>query len=369
MKWLLSLIALFGGLYGSPLKEFDVFQRTLSKEYVTDKIKRFLQYSNGIEDFFEIKDDALVLFSSPGDKKEGKAEYTLFFSDQRESFNPYSKKPLNSAKIAIDPGHFGGKFAKLEERYIEIEHEGRLVSFDEGTLTFLTATYLKKLLEEKGAHVFLTRENIGEGAYPESFFDYLKSRPELWQKGVSLSEIFRRDYNRLDLRERARLINEYRADLTIAIHYNAIESNEKVKVTDLNYNLAFIPGAFCANEMTELEDRFHFLRLICTQDLEESVRFANLAIEGFTSRLKAPPFSAPMQNSKCISSGVYSRNLCLTRLIRGPICYGETLIQNNREELKHLSECNEQVDGVCYPKRVREVAEAYLEAIISYFRV
>ena len=74
-----------------------------------------------------------------------------------------------------------------------------------------------------------------------------------------------------------------------------------------------------------------------------------------------------MQNSLSEVGGVFSRNLCITRLIKGPICYGETLIQNNEKELINLSQNDEVVDGIPCPHRVIDVANAYYEAISSFF--
>jgi len=368
MKWVLLLLAVSTHCFCYDFAEFDPFQGRLSKEYVARKISHYLQYSKEIENYFEIQEDALVIFASPKDKKEGAYEYRLAFGDESLSPPQFNfAKPISSARIAIDPGHFGGKWARLEERYIDMEHEGRSVNFDEGTLSFLTAVYLKKILEEQGALVFLTRTKVGEGVYPENFFDWLKKHPEYWEKGVALSTIFRRHYNRLDLRERARLINEYQPDLMIAIHYNAIDCEETIEPTKDNFNLIFIPGAFCRNELASVEDRFHFLRLVCTQDLESSAHFARTLVDVFSKHLKVSPFTSPMQNSLSEAAGVFSRNLCITRLIKGPICYGETLIQNNEKELINLSQNDEVVGGIPCPRRVIDVANAYYEAILSFF--
>ena len=368
MKWLLFLLLFTVNCFCYDFAEFDPFQGRLSKEYVTHKISYYLQYSKEIENYFEIQEDALVIFSSPKNKKDGVSEYRLDFGDKNLP-NPQFNlvKPISSVRIAIDPGHFGGKWARLEERYIDVEHEGLSVNFDEGTLSFLTAVHLKKMLEGQGASVFLTRTKVGEGVYPENFFDWLKKRPEYWEKGVALSTIFRRHYNRLDLRERARLINEYQPDLTIAIHYNTVGCKETIEPTDRNFNLIFIPGAFCNNELASFEDRFHFLRLICTQDLEGSMQLAHVLVDMFSKHLKVFPFTSPVHNSLLEANGVFSRNLCITRLIKSPICYGETLIQNNEKELINLSKNDEVVDGIPCPQRVIDVANAYYEAILAFF--
>jgi hypothetical protein len=358
-------------------RDFDRCQQKLSKEYVTEKIRHYLQYSDEIENYFEITANALAIYASPEDKKLGKVEYALYFGQEFPSFVPEFKHPLSKAKIAIDPGHFGGQFARLEERYVSIELDGKILEFDEGTLTFLTALQLKKMLEAQGATVLLTRKAIGEGAYPEPFFDWLKEHPELWEKGMALSTIFLKHYNRLDLRSRAELINNFKPDLTVLIHYNAIDSElpdpRRTKPTNRNFNLVFIPGGFCKGELANPEDRYHFLRLICTQDLELSRQMAQDLVERFTKYLGVPPLKSAKKevcgfgNSLVSAEGVFCRNLCLTRLIQSPLCYGETLIQNNLNEALELSQSQTTVEGIPCPQRVLDVAEAYFKTIILYY--
>ncbi|CCB88622.1 N-acetylmuramoyl-L-alanine amidase family protein [Simkania negevensis] len=357
--------------------DFDKYQQKLSKKYVTEKIRHYLQYSDEIENYFEITANALAIYASPEDKQLGKVGYALYFGQEFPSFVPEFKHPLSKAKIAIDPGHFGGQFARLEERYVSIELDGKILEFDEGTLAFLTALQLKKKLEAQGATVLLTRKAIGEGAYPEPFFDWLKEHSELWEKGVALSTIFLKHYNRLDLRSRAELINNFKPDLTVLIHYNAIDSElpdpRRTKPTDRNFNLVFIPGGFCKGELASHEDRYHFLRLICTQDLELSRQMAQDLVERFTKYLNVPPLKSAKKevcgfgNSLVSAEGVFCRNLCLTRLIQSPLCYGETLIQNNLDEALELSQSQKTVEGIPCPQRVLDVAEAYFKTIILYY--
>ncbi|QVL57574.1 MAG: N-acetylmuramoyl-L-alanine amidase [Simkaniaceae bacterium] len=376
MKFFIFLLFLITPCFCENFSEFNRYQHQLSKDYVTKKITHFLQYSEEIENYYEVTEDSLVLYASAEDKARGNVEYRLNFGAEVPKPSQFNR-PLSQAKIAIDPGHFGGQFARLEERYVEMEHEGKTLYFDEGSLAFLTALHLKKKLEEKGAIVLLTRKAIGEGAYSENFFDWLKNHPEYWEKGVPLSTIFLRYYNRLDLHARAEIINNFNPDLTLLIHYNAVDSelpdSNQTKETTRNFNLVFIPGAFCQGELVNPEDRYHFLRLICTQDLEKSYEMAQELVSLFTTHLQVPPLKTAKKevsgfgNSLVSADGVFCRNLCLTRLIKGPLCYGETLIQNNLEEALELSQNKAMVEGTPCPERVIDVAEAYFEATVSLF--
>lgn len=353
-------------VWGKDFSDFDSYQKKLKFDDVQKKIDTFLKKDPGIEAYYKITPNSLTLYN-----KNQAVDYILEFEDQTPLQEKGQKQDLRGMKIALDPGHFGGIYAGLEERFISI---GK-VHFDEGTLTFLTALHLKQLLEQEGAIVFLTKENIGEGAYPEGFFDWLKHNPQVWLT-KPLNKIFRLDYNPLDLRARAEKINQFGPDLTLIIHYNSHHAEGDLPsnhfTTASNYNLVFIPGAFCKDELADLDARYEFLRLICTSDLQNSLDLSHHVLAKFSEILKVPVVEASddiRYLGKCclkLEEGVYARNLALTRLVHGPLCYGETLIQNNAQEYKILGKKNFQINGIPCSIRIKEVAEAYFEGIKAY---
>jgi N-acetylmuramoyl-L-alanine amidase len=265
----------------------------------------------------------------------------------------------------------------LEERYVDIDlPKMKPIQFDEGTLTFLTAIYLKALLEKEGAEVMVTRAAIGQGVYRQSFFSWLADQPYLWGEKKHLSQLFRAHYNGLDLRERAEKINQFHPDLTVIIHYNAHDSEEenslKTKVTDRNFNLVFMPGGFCQGELASVENRYEFVRLLVSDDLERSEQLSKCLLAQFIKVLDVPSISAKDGASylerAClkVDEGVYARNLALTRLVHGPVAYGETLVQNNALECLKLAQKDTEIDGIPCSSRIKQVAQAYASGIKDY---
>jgi hypothetical protein len=63
-------------------------------------------------------------------------------------------------------------------------------------------------------------------------------------------------------------------------------------------------------------------------------------------------------------NGMYARNFRMTRLVRGTLCLGEPLQQNNMEEARRLAEI---MDGRV-PERVKSVARAYYDAVRKYVK-
>lgn len=360
--------------------DFDRYQDRWTRQEIEEKLGLFLQKDAKLSSYFSVNNDTFILYNAPDSQKDREVEFCLRFAKEKKNLEKETKKrDLVGLKIAIDPGHFGGPYARLEERYIDIPpslERDQQIQFDEGTLSLLTATYLKVLLEKEGAIVMLTRDRIGEGVYQQHFFDWLGKNPRLWSGEISLSKLFRKYYNPLDLRARAQKINEFCPDLTVVIHFNShhVEQEDSSNhcITPHNYNLVFIPGAFCRGELTEHENRYEFLRLLLSEDLHRSLSLSRTILASFNKKLGVPIVSkaddARYLDRVCLKleEGIFSRNLAMTRLVHSPICYGETLVQNNIDECRNLSRMDFVIAGQKCSSRIKQVAEAYFEGIKEY---
>lgn len=371
---LLSQVLVFGAI------DIEPYQNRWTRAEIEEKLGNFLQKEGHIGSYFSLTDEAFTLYNAPEIQSDRTVDFCLKLAKEKKGpENLQRRENLVGVKIAIDPGHLGGPFARLEQRFIDLPPslDREEIQFDEGTLSLHTALYLKTLLEKEGAHVMLTRDKIGEGVYPEPFFAWLGKKTELWKGEISLSRIFCKYYNPLDLRARAEKINAFAPDLTLMIHYNSEDppagapSNNTLIAS--NYNMVFVPGGFCRGELTEYENRCEFIRLLATEDLEKSLHLSREILRSFGKHLKVPIVSesdgARYLNNVCLKleEGIYARNLALTRLVHGPICYGETLIQNNIDECLHLSRKDFVIDGKPCSSRIKQVAEAYFEGIKNYF--
>src|SRR5206468_4094291 len=68
--------------------------------------------------------------------------------------SPERNKPLSGLKIALDPGHLGGSWAKMEERWFQV---GDSKPVQEGDLTLSVARLLATRLHDLGAKVSFVR--------------------------------------------------------------------------------------------------------------------------------------------------------------------------------------------------------------------
>lgn len=310
----------------------------------------------------------------------------------------YKQGALKGKRIAIDPGHFAGNMqtARIEQKFIEFKPSSAntlkdTVRFNEGTLTFQTAAILRQLLLEQGATVMLTRPQQNYTAFQISYEQWLATRRKpvldsLYKakaidatrytrlSGLSKEKLFWEFFRDYELMERSRLINRFKPDATIIIHYNVDEKNtDWVNPGNKNFTMAFIGGGMTGDNFGKPINKVHFLRLLLSRQLNGSELLSALTVKAFTTRMGIPAArqgDADYLRDNCLktpSEGVFCRNLALCRTINSVLVYGECLYQDNLEECRHLNVCDYEFQGQHVPKRIYEAADCYFHAINEYF--
>lgn len=329
---------------------------------------------------------------------------TLITTDSSKNRDPDTSLPLSGVKIALDPGHVAGnmEMAKTEGKFIEMDFsdkgKAKHIAFYEANLTLATCLLLQQKLEKQGASVFMTRKIPNLAANGDTYANwykahFYKSLDSAYQAGgftkkeydelrslrtkntlLSRKRIFHKLFKHIDNKIRAALINDFAPDLTLIVHYNVDASNKQwTRPTSQNLNMVFIPGAFSEGELDQPERRLEFLRLLLTDDIERCATFGKYIIKALQDSLQVPvpagetlPEYLTKYSIKTEIDGVYSRNLALTRNVRGIVCYGESLYQDNREECLMLNEKTQSIQGIRYGNRVEQVANAYYGGILEY---
>jgi N-acetylmuramoyl-L-alanine amidase len=379
------------------------------------KFDKYLPKEPSVKNFVAISDTGIALYASPEARAKNQFEYSLNWQ-QIDRLNQLFKnrhfalktayesgdllhllgdsivvispsktealpnKPLLGWRIALDPGHFADNLAtaKIEGKFIEMNlAKGLKISFFESELAWYTAQILQKKLSNLGASVMLTRSQFAYTAFGYSFNDwyekYQKSQTDSGKTALNKPQAFVRKFFRPELNERARLINDFRPDLTLIIHYN-VEANNLgwSKPVTSNQSMAFVGGAFQAKELNLPENRFHLLRMLLTDEIAQSSQFSAMVLQKIAEKLGIQATQEPnnqgflQETSLPINQGVYARNLTLTRQVWGTLCYIEPLFQDNEKECKLLNMRDLSFEGRKIPRRLEEVAEAYLQAILAY---
>ncbi|MDQ6626540.1 MAG: N-acetylmuramoyl-L-alanine amidase, partial [Verrucomicrobiota bacterium] len=152
---------------------------------------------------------------------------------------PKAKKgrPLSGVKIALDPGHIGGKWAQMEERWFQV---GDSKPVQEGDMTLQVAKLVAAKLRMMGAVVTFVRaktepvtpkrpgdlkevakavlQRAGDASPRETYSgpaDPEKEHTLQWEQELLF-------YRNSEIRRRAEIVNKkIRPDVTLCLHFNA----------------------------------------------------------------------------------------------------------------------------------------------------
>jgi N-acetylmuramoyl-L-alanine amidase len=306
--------------------------------------------------------------------------------------------PLYGIKVAIDAGHLASSFSEAmnEQKFLyflrdSLKNPLDTVKIYEADLTFKTSMILKAMLEEKGATVFLTRPTQSLSTFGCSYsYWFANYKKKVLDSLLQINKLEASEYRKLnnlpeynffwdffrdyELSNRARIINNFKPDVTTIIHYNVDEKNVPWKKTSPNdFTMAFIGGSFTADRLENIESKLNFLRLLFGDQINRSEKLSHITVHQFSENLKIPiacSEDADYLKNNCLCSkdhGVFSRQLILCNKVNSPLVYGESLYQDNIDECKWLMQNTTTAYGVKTNDRVVKVAESYYNAIMIYF--
>jgi N-acetylmuramoyl-L-alanine amidase len=365
--------------------------------------REFSIYSSEISmlaDFFEHttykqQEQLLKLKGTKKYSKRQRDSVWIYVDDRKKITKGKKSMPFEGYRIAIDPGHFATNLndAQIEPKYLyfvkdSVKFPNDTIKLFESELTFNTAYLLKKMLEEQGIKVMVTRSQKDFTSFDCTYIDWFTRHRvrvlDSLKKTGSMSgdrytklikepedKFFRDFFRDYELANRAKKINEFIPHATVIIHYNVDEKNEPwKKMSDKDYTMAFIGGAFTKDNLERTESKLHFLRLLLTKQLNQSEKLAAQTVYNFNKNLKvdiASQFDADYLKENCLmttSKGVYARNLILCRVINSPLVYGEALYQDSYRECELLMRYDMEKYGIKTNDRLYKTALSYYQALI-----
>jgi hypothetical protein len=319
--------------------------------------------------------------------------------DKKKIVKQDKNLPLHGYRIAIDPGHTAVNLAdaQIEQKFLyfvkdSINHPHDTIKLFESVLTFNTAQLVQKMLEEQGAKVLITRDQHNFNSFNCSYSAWLTNNKirvldslktanvipkEKYKKLIKMNDrdLFWEFFRDFDLNNRSRIMNDFNPHVSLIIHYNVDEKNEPWKQSSKkNYTMAFIGGAFTSDNLDKPENKIHFLRLLLTDQLDQSEKLAAQSVSCSSKNLCIPvasQFDANYLKDNCLftgSPGVFSRNLNLCRLINSPLVYGESLYQDNEHECEALMKTDINYKNIKTNDRTLLVAKSYYEAVFNYLK-
>ena len=292
---------------------------------------------------------------------------------------PQPGKPLAGLRIAVDPGHLGGSFARMEARWFQI---GNSRPVEEGEMTLIVAKLLKQRLELMGAEVWLTRAKNGATTPLRPGNLKANALGSLQEEGIVPSEqsiefeAERLFYRVGEIRNRALIVNKkIRPDLVVCLHFNAEEwgNPQKPTLTNKNHLHLLLCGAISGTELQHEDERYTMLIKLLSGTHREELGVSEAVARSLASATGLPPFIYHSLNARPASSNPYLwiRNLLANRLYECPVVYCEPYVMNssavfNRVQLgDYLGRRN--VGGVMLPSIYREYADAVAQGLADYY--
>jgi N-acetylmuramoyl-L-alanine amidase len=378
------------------------YQETITRDEFTHFIHDVYCTHGFGDDLFKIDNDSAQILK----KRDAHSFFTLRFAKDEASrrhvprlWRPAKslpparpEKPLANLRIALDPGHLGGKWAKMEERWFQV---GDTPPVQEGDLALRTAQILAPQLRKLGAKVFFVRKD-SEPVTPQRPDDFKQlARKILIKNGVPQpradvldpndpakeqtvrwqSEILFYRYS--EIRRRAVLVNtKLHPDLVLCLHFNAEGWGDPNNPTliDTNHLHLLVNGSYLKEELDFDDERFGMIRRLLSRAYDEELPLADAVAASMAKATGLPPYQYPTTRTttKVGSSGyVYARNLLATRLYRCPVVYCEPYVMNSRDVFDRIQagdyDGTRNLNGTEHKSIFREYADSVAEGLRNYY--
>ena len=302
------------------------------------------------------------------------------------------EKALSGLKIALDPGHLGGKWAKMEERWFQVDDSKPV---QEGDLTLRVAQLLATRLRDLGAKVSFVRDadEPTTSKRPDDFRDL--ARRILIKNGVAhpRADVFDSSdpekehtirwqseilfYRYSEIRRRAALVDfKLHPDLVICLHFNAEGWGDPTDptLTDANHLHLLVNGSYLPEELEFDDERFEMVRRLLSRVYDEELPLADEIATAMARETGLPPYTYPTTNSTTrvgASGYVYARNLLATRLYRCPVVYCEPYVMNSKDVFARIQagdyEGTRNINGVDRKSIFREYADSVADGLLEYY--
>ena len=383
-------------------KLLQKFQKTITHDEF-ERLLRGVYCTHGInEDFIRVDEKVACILMD----RDAQSWFTLRFATSEAKAAaiprwwrlaralPKSKKagPLSGLKIALDPGHIGGAWAKMEERWFK---SGDAAPVEEGEMTLFVAKMLAEKLRALGAGVSFVRDKT-EPVTPYRPDDFRETaRAVLKAEGVeNPPEDFQRPddpsreqtvrwqseilfYRTSEIRERARRVNSnLHPDVVLCLHFNAEAWGDERNptLTDKNHLHLLVNGSYLPAELEPDDLRFEMLRRLLSRAFDEEIKIADVAALAVAKKsgLPAYEYTKDIVTKVGTSGYVYARNLAATRLYQCPVVYFEPYVMNSVDVFARVQagdyEGARVVNGIERPSIYREYVDGVVDGLVEYYR-
>ncbi|WP_395734814.1 hypothetical protein [Prosthecobacter sp.] len=306
---------------------------------------------------------------------------------------PLKGRPLLSdIHIAIDPGHIGGAYARMEERMLSFA-PGE--SIQEGDLTLTTAQVLAERLKALGAYVSLVRDRA-EPVTPQRPSDFvIQARQLLVDAGFPLPQenytgvtgdakiltvqwqsekLF---YRVSEIHARGEKVNAtIKPDVVLCLHFNAEAWGDATapQFSPMNHMHVLVNGCYSPLELEQQDVRFEMFRRLFSRVHQEELPLAEAVANGMRLATGLPAYVYTTPNARRIGSNsyVYARNLLANRLYDCPVVYLEPYVMNNEETYHRLLRGHflgrTLIAGRLQSSAIEDYVQGVVKGVVAYYQ-
>ncbi|MEZ5385885.1 MAG: hypothetical protein R3F13_10245 [Prosthecobacter sp.] len=299
---------------------------------------------------------------------------------------------LSDIHFAIDPGHIGGNWAMMEERFLSFA-PGEAIQ--EGSLTLTTAQVLAERLKALGAYVTLVRDRL-EPVTEQRPADLLSparqllveagfSQPQESYSGMTGDEKIitvqwqseKLFYRVSEIHARAKKINEsIKPDVVLCLHYNAEAwgSAASPQFSPVNHLHVLVNGCYSPLETEQQDVRFEMFRRVFSRIHEEELPLANAVAVGMSAATGLPAYVYTTPNARRVgpNSYVYARNLLANRIYQCPVIYLEPFVMNHEETYRRLLNGHflgrTLIAGRVQTSAIEDYVRGVVNGIVAYYQ-
>lgn len=355
------------------------FQGTITKEEFTRLLTQVYAPRDAWQGTFTIAGDHATVATG-----EGEPPFRLDFAPDAAGAKPVPRywQPRNSLRglrIALDPGHLGGEWARMEERWFQI---GSNKPVTEGDMVLYVAKLLKKELEQRGASVSLTRSgskpatNLRPEKLRNAAIKSLRDQGRAVNPASIKSESERLFYRTAEIRARAKKVNHHlKPDLVLALHFNAESWGNPARptLTGVNHLHLLVSGCYSARELSYEDQRFDLMVKLLNRSFDKEVSVSRAVAQSMARATGLPPYTYTSDSAINVGGSPYiwARNLLANRLFECPVVYLEPYVMNNREVHDRVQlgdyRGRRNINGTPRESIYREYVRGVVEGLEAYY--
>jgi hypothetical protein len=374
--------------------EIEAMQESVTREEFERLLREIYAPKDAARELIEIAPDHAIIV-----QQFGRPERFIFrFAKDPASVRPAPRywrtrkeigtapasRPLSGMRIALDPGHIGGEWARMEARWFRIGTD--TIPVMEGELTLRTAEHLARRLTAMGAKISWVRRSLQPTTTirPSDLFPV--ARDLLAVQGIAeprvtyseFEEPERRDtiqnqaellfYRMAEIRRRARIVNDQlKPDLVLCLHFNAEAWGKDADPSFVPHNHfhVLVNGAYSASELRLDDNRHDMLLRLLGGMTEPEIRLATIVAENFARTTALPPWVYTRDIAVPVNANpyVWARNLLANRLYRCPVVFLEPYVMNSREIWERVQAGDYEGERVVAGSLRKSLCREYADAV------